>query len=123
MHPADPALPFGTKVPNFGVNWGNAGTGIGKALGETALDKKWDPKHTALVQCTNPDYGPSVNEMFKTAPKAVEDAGFAVPSENRFDLTCKVGKHETVTTDWFTAHPDFDNVHDRRPSTTRGMQA
>ena len=101
---------FGTKVPNFGVNWGNAGTGIGTALGEIALEKEWDPEQTALVQCTNPDYGPSVNEMFKTAPMAVEDAGFAVPSENVFDLTCKVGKHETVTTDWFTAHPDFQNV-------------
>ena len=101
---------FGTEVPNFGVNWGNAGTGIGTALGEIALEKEWDPEQTALVQCTNPDYGPSVNEMFKTAPKAVEDAGFAVPSENVFDLTCKVGKHETVTTDWFTAHPDFQNV-------------
>ena len=63
-----------------------------------------------LVQCTNPDYGPSVNAMFETAPPAVIEAGFAIPEENVFNLTCKLGKHETVTTDWFTAHPDFANI-------------
>jgi ribose transport system substrate-binding protein len=101
---------FGTAVPNFGVNWANAGTDIGKSLGEIALEKGWDPAMTALVQCTNPDYGPVVNSMFDTAPPAVVDAGFAIPEENVFNLTCKVGKHETVTTDWFTANPDFENV-------------
>lgn len=101
---------FGTDVPNFGVNWANAGTQIGTSLGQIALEKGWDPATTALVQCTNPDFGPSVNAMFETAPTAVKDAGFAVPDENVFDLTCKVGKHETVTTDWFTSHPDFEHV-------------
>jgi ribose transport system substrate-binding protein len=101
---------FGTAVPNFGVNWANAGTEIGKALGETAVEKGWDPATTALVQCTNPDYGPVVNSMFETAPPAVAEAGFAIPEGNIFNLTCKVGKHETVTTDWFTANPDFEHV-------------
>lgn len=101
---------FGTAVPNFGVNWSNAGTDIGRSLGEIALEKGWDPATTALVQCTNPDYGPVVNSMFDTAPPAVAEAGFAIPEENIFNLTCKVGKHETVTTDWFTANPDFEHV-------------
>ena len=101
---------FGTSVPNFGVNWADAGTQIGTSLGEIALEKGWDPATTALVQCTNPDFGPSVNAMFETAPPAVSEAGFAIPEENVFNLTCKLGKHETVTTDWFTAHPDFANV-------------
>jgi ribose transport system substrate-binding protein len=101
---------FGTAVPNFGVNWENAGTEIGKSLGEIALEKGWDPATTALVQCTNPDYGPVVNSMFDSAPPAVVEAGFAIPEENVFNLTCKVGKHETVTTDWFTANPDFEHV-------------
>jgi ribose transport system substrate-binding protein len=101
---------FGTAVPNFGVNWANAGTEIGKSLAQIALDKGWDPATTAFVQCTNPDYGPSVNAMFDTAPPAVTEAGFAIPEENVFNLTCKVGKHETVTTDWFTSHPDFKTV-------------
>jgi ribose transport system substrate-binding protein len=48
--------------------------------------------------------------MFDTAPPAVVEAGFAIPEENVFNLTCKVGKHETVTTDWFTANPDFEHV-------------
>lgn len=101
---------FGTDVPNFGVNWANAGTEIGKSLGQIALEKGWDPATTALVQCTNPDFGPSVNAMFETAPPAVKEAGFAVADDNVFNLTCKVGKHETVTTDWFTSHPDFEHV-------------
>lgn len=101
---------FGTAVPNFGVNWANAGTEIGKSLAAIALEKGWDPATTALVQCTNPDYGPTVNSMFDTAPPAVVEAGFAIPEENVFNLTCKVGKHETVTTDWFTANPNFEHV-------------
>jgi len=108
--PAVQLYAFGTNVPNFGVNWANAGTEIGKGLGGIAVEKGWDPATTALVQCTNPDYGPVVNSMFDTAPTAVRDAGFAVPDENIFNLTCKVGKHETVTTDWFTAHPDFEHI-------------
>lgn len=101
---------FGTDVPNFGVNWANAGTEVGTALAQTALDKGWDPATTALVQCTNPDFGPGVNAMFETAPPAVKAGGFSVPDENIFNLTCKVGKHETVITDWFTAHPDFEHI-------------
>jgi ribose transport system substrate-binding protein len=101
---------FGTAVPNFGVNWANAGTEIGSSLAKIALKKGWDPATTALVQCTNPDFGPSVNAMFKTAPPAVKAAGFAVANKNIFNLTCKVGKHETVTTDWFTAHPDYKHI-------------
>jgi ribose transport system substrate-binding protein len=97
-------------VPNFGVNWANAGTEIGKALAEAAKAKGWDPAKTALVQCTNPDYGPAVAEMFKTAPAAVKDSGYELADSNVFDLTCKVGKNEAVTTDWFTAHPDFDQI-------------
>jgi ribose transport system substrate-binding protein len=108
--PAVQLYSFGTAVPNFGVSWSNAGTEIGKSLAEIAIERGWDPATTALVQCTNPDYGPSVNSMFDTAPPAVKEAGFAIPDENIFNLTCKVGKHETVTTDWFTANPDFANV-------------
>ena len=43
----------------------------------SAKAKGWAPTDTALVECTDPDVGSSVNVMFDTAPKALVANGFA----------------------------------------------
>lgn len=95
-------------LPGFGAKWTDAGTTQGKWFAQQAKAKGWKPSETALVECTDPDNGPSVNVMFDTAPKALKAAGFAIPSSNIFKVVCKYQTKpsaETTITDWFTGHP------------------
>lgn len=102
-------------LPGFGAKWPDAGATQGKWFAQQAKAKGWKPSETALVECTDPDNGPSVNVMFDTAPKALRAAGFALPASNVFKVVCKYQTKpsaETTITDWFTGHPKskFKNV-------------
>ena len=95
-------------VPSFGAVWSTAGTTQGTWLGQEGLKRHWDPAKTAFVECTNPDYGGSVNVMFDTAPPSLLKTGFKIPKGNIFKVVCKYQAQpssETTVTDWFTAHP------------------
>jgi ribose transport system substrate-binding protein len=95
-------------LPGFGAKWSDAGTTQGKWFAQQAKAKGWKPSDTALVECTDPDNGPSVNVMFDTAPKALTASGFAIPPSNIFKVVCKYQTKpsaETTITDWFTGHP------------------
>ena len=99
--------------PAVGANWPDVGTEIGTQVAEEAESRGWAPEDTALVQCTDPDNGPTVNILFDEIKKAVPENGFEIPEENVFDLVCKLTESqsgEKRVTDWFTANPDFENV-------------
>jgi len=99
--------------PAFGNHWPDVGTAIGEYIAEEAQARKWAPEDTALVQCTDPSSGPSVDVMFDTLPEAVSASGFKIPKENIFDLVCKVEENQSgyrQVTDWYTAHPEFEHV-------------
>ena len=101
-------------LPGFGAKWTDAGTTQGKWFAQQAKAKGWKPAETALVECTDPDNGPSVNVMFDTAPKALIASGFAIPSSNIFKVVCKYQTKpsaETTITDWFTSHPKSKYPH------------
>jgi ribose transport system substrate-binding protein len=99
--------------PAMGNNWPDVGKQIGKYIGEQATKRGWKPEETALVQCTDPDNGPSVNVMFEEIAKSLPANGLDVPKDNVFDLVCKQADTQTgykQVTDWFTGHPDFKHV-------------
>jgi ribose transport system substrate-binding protein len=99
--------------PAFGNNWPDVGKTIGTYLGEEAQERNWDPAETALVQCTDRDSGPTVNEMFEHTQPAAAEAGFEIPEENRFDIVCGLTDPQAGykrVTDWYTANPDFEHV-------------
>jgi ribose transport system substrate-binding protein len=99
--------------PAMGNNWPDVGQAIGTYIGEQAADRGWKPEETALVQCTDPDNGPSVNVMFEEVANALPKHGLEVPDDNVFDLVCKQADTQTgykQVTDWFTSHPDFKHV-------------
>jgi ribose transport system substrate-binding protein len=100
-------------VPSFGAVWADSGTTQGKWLAQQAKAKGWKPSDTALVECTDPDVGSSVNIMFDTAPKALAASGFAIPSKNVFKIICKYSQTQSAQVDvtaWFTGHPNFKHV-------------
>jgi ribose transport system substrate-binding protein len=99
------------NVPSMGADWSAVGVAEGEWLANYAKENDVDPASTALVSCTNPDLGESVNVIFDSAPKALADNGFELPSDNIFKLVCKdPQKSQVALTDWFTSHPDFDHV-------------
>jgi ribose transport system substrate-binding protein len=101
-------------LPGFGAKWPDSGTTQGKWFAQQAKARGWKPSDTALVECTDPDNGPSVNVMFDTAPKALIASGFAIPKSNIFKVVCKYQTKpsaETTITDWFTAHPKSQFPH------------
>ena len=111
-------------LPGFGAKWTDAGTIQGKWFAQQAKARHWAPAQTALVECTDPDNGPSVNAMFTTAPAALRASGFKLPPKNLFKVVCKYQTKpsaETTITDWFTAHPRsqfphvmFNSIDDER---------
>ena len=99
------------NVPSMGADWSAVGTAEGVWLADYAKANDVAPADTALVSCTDPDLGESVNIIFDTAPKSLNDNGFALPDDNVFKLTCKdAQKSQTAVTDWFTSHPQFEHV-------------
>lgn len=99
--------------PAFGNHWPDVGKLIGSYIAKEGKARGWTPEETALVQCTDPDNGPTVNAMFEEAPKALAAQGFALPQKNVFDVVCKLSEGQSGykrVTDWFTSHPDFDHV-------------
>jgi ribose transport system substrate-binding protein len=100
-------------VPSFGAVWADTGTTQGKWLAQQAKAKGWNPNDTALVECTDPDVGSSVNIMFDTAPKALVASGFKIPSKNVFKIVCKYSQTQSAQVNvkaWFTGHPGFKHV-------------
>jgi len=101
------------NVPSFGAVWADTGTTQGKWLAQQAKAKHWSPNDTALVECTDPDVGASVNIMFDTAPKALIASGFAIPKKNIFKIICKYSATQSAQVNikaWFTGHPNFKHV-------------
>jgi ribose transport system substrate-binding protein len=101
------------NVPSFGAVWADTGKAQGTWLAQQAKAKRWSPADTALVECTDPDVGASVNIMFDTAPKALVANGFAIPSKNVFKIICKYSATQSAQVNvkaWFTGHPGFDHV-------------
>jgi len=101
------------NVPSFGAVWADTGTTQGKWLAQQAKAKGWNPNDTALVECTDPDVGSSVNIMFDTAPKALVAGGFKIPSKNVFKIICKYSQTQSAQVNvkaWFTGHPNFKHV-------------
>ena len=101
------------NVPSFGAVWADTGTTQGKWLAQQAKAKRWSPNDTALVECTDPDVGASVNIMFDTAPKALIANGFAIPKKNIFKIICKYSATQSAQVNvkaWFTGHPNFKHV-------------
>jgi ribose transport system substrate-binding protein len=99
--------------PAMGANWPDVGKEIGAYIAEEAQSRGWKPEDTAIVQCTDPDNGPTVNIMFEEVAKAVPEKGFAIPEGNVFDIVCKLTESQSGqkrVTDWFTSHPDFKHV-------------
>jgi ribose transport system substrate-binding protein len=101
------------NVPSFGAVWADTGTTQGTWLAQQAKAKKWNPNDTALVECTDPDVGASVNIMFDTAPKALVAGGFAIPSKNIYKIVCKYSQTQSAQVNvkgWFTGHPNFKHI-------------
>jgi ribose transport system substrate-binding protein len=99
--------------PSFGNHWPDVGKVIGSYIAEEAQARNWDPAETALVQCRDPDNGPSVEIVFEEIPKTLEQDGFAIPKDNQFNVICKLSEAQAGyrrVTDWFTGHPDFKHV-------------
>jgi ribose transport system substrate-binding protein len=101
------------NVPAFGAVWTDVGTTQGTWLAKGAKAKGWKPSDTALVECTDPDVGASVNVMFDTAPKALAAGGFALPGGNVYKLVCKYSSTQSAkisVTNWLTAHPTVKHM-------------
>jgi ribose transport system substrate-binding protein len=101
------------NVPSFGAVWADTGTTQGQWLAQQAKAKGWNPNDTALVECTDPDVGASVNIMFDTAPKALVASGFKIPGKNVFKIVCKYSQTQSAQVNvkaWFTGHPNFKHV-------------
>jgi ribose transport system substrate-binding protein len=101
------------NVPSFGAVWADTGTTQGKWLAQQGKAKHWSPTDTALVECTDPDVGSSVNIMFDTAPKALVAGGFKIPKKNVFKIICKYSATQSAQVNvkaWFTGHPNFKHV-------------
>jgi ABC-type sugar transport system substrate-binding protein len=99
--------------PAFGNHWPDVGKLIGEYIGEEAPNRGWKPEDTALVQCTDPAHGPSVNVMHDELEKALDASGFDVPTDNRFRITCKEEEADSgfkAATNWFSGNPDFKHV-------------
>lgn len=99
--------------PAFGNNWPDVGEIIGKYIGEEGPKRGWKPEDTALVQCTDPAHGPTVNVVHDDLEKALDAEGFDIPADNRFRLTCKEGEADSgfkAATNWFSGNPDFEHV-------------
>jgi ribose transport system substrate-binding protein len=81
-------------------------------MAEQALERKWSPEDTALVQCIDPTLGEDVNSMFKTGPEALREGGFDLPDANIYALKCEFTPQKAgiPVTDWLTAHPDVKNI-------------
>jgi ribose transport system substrate-binding protein len=100
------------NVPSFGAVWEATGTVQGRWLAQQAKAKGWKPADTALVSCTDPDVGASVNAMFDTAQTALLSA-YPLSKSNVFRLVCKYSQTQSAqvnVTAWFTAHPNFKHV-------------
>ena len=92
----------------------DAGATQGKWFAQQAKAKGWKPSDTALVECTDPDNGPSVNVMFDTAPKALRPPGSRSRpgTSSRSSASTRPSRSaETTITDWFTAHPKSKFPH------------
>jgi ribose transport system substrate-binding protein len=101
------------KVPSFGAVWPDSGTTQGVWFAQQAKAKHWAPADTALVECTDPDVGASVNIMFDTAPKALIANGFAIPKKNIYKIICKYSQTQSAQVNvkaWFTGHPNFKHI-------------
>lgn len=101
------------NVPSMGAVWADTGTTMGKWLAQQAKQKGWKPQDTALVSCTDPTVGASVNIMFDTAQRALLGSGYALPKSNIFRLVCKYSSTESAQvrlTDWLTSHPSFKHL-------------
>jgi ABC-type sugar transport system substrate-binding protein len=99
--------------PAFGNNWPDVGNIIGTYIAKEATKRGWKPEDTAIVQCTDPAHGPSVNVMHDELDKAADAEGFKPPDQNRFRITCKEEEADSgfqAATDWFSGHPDFKHV-------------
>jgi ribose transport system substrate-binding protein len=100
------------NVPSFGAVWEDTGVIQGNWLAAEARKRGWKASETALVSCTDPDVGASVNVMFDTAEKALA-ARFPVPKANRYRLVCKYSQTQSAQVAlraWLTAHPDARHV-------------
>jgi ribose transport system substrate-binding protein len=100
------------NVPSMGAVWADTGTTMGTWLAQQAKAKGWSPKDTALVSCTDPTVGASVNIMFDTAQKALLRT-YKLPKSNIFRLVCKYSATESAQvrlTDWLTSHPNFKHM-------------
>jgi len=100
------------NVPSFGAVWEETGTVQGKWLAQQAKAKGWKPADTALVSCTDPDVGASVNVMFDTAQKALL-AAYPLPKGNVFRLVCKYSQTQSAQVSlsaWLTSHPGFKHM-------------
>jgi ribose transport system substrate-binding protein len=101
------------NVPAFGAVWSDVGTTQGMWLAQGAKAKGWKTSDTALVECTDPDVGASVNVMFNTAPTALNANGFKLASANVYKLVCKYSSTQSAkisVTNWLTAHPNFKHL-------------
>jgi len=101
------------NVPAFGAVWSDVGTTQGTWLAKGARAKGWKASDTALVECTDPDVGASVNVMFDTAPKALAAGGFGLSSSNVYKLVCKYSSTQSAkisVTNWLTAHPTVKHL-------------
>lgn len=99
--------------PAMGANWPDVGVEIGNWLADEAAERGWNPEETALVQCQDPDNGPTVNIMHDKVAETISASDFAIPADNQFSLVCKLTESqsgEKRVTDWFTSHPDFEKV-------------
>ncbi|MBB4660497.1 hypothetical protein [Conexibacter arvalis] len=99
--------------PAMGNHWPDVGTEIGEFVATSARERGWSPRETALVQCTDPDNGPSVNAMFETVKRAVADSDFGLAPGDVHDIVCKQSESQSGykrVTDWLTAHPQYRHV-------------
>ncbi len=99
--------------PAIGNNWPDVGMAIADYAAEEAKRRKWSPEETALVQCTDPSSGPTVDIMFKALPEKLAEDEFEIPDQNIYDLVCKTEENQSglrQVTDWYTSHPEFEHV-------------
>jgi ribose transport system substrate-binding protein len=100
------------NVPSFGAVWEATGTVQGRWLAQQAKAKGWKPADTALVSCTDPDVGASVNAMFDTAQTALLSA-YPLSKSNIFRLVCKYSQTQSAQVSlsaWLTSHPSFEHL-------------
>jgi ribose transport system substrate-binding protein len=102
-----------TQAPSMGALWEDVGTAQGVWLAQQAKRRGWKPSDTALVSCTDPSVGASVNIMFDTAKKALLSSGYKLPSANMFRLVCTYSSTSSAQIrlrDWLTAHPNYKHL-------------